>query len=333
MYKLFASVFVVILLFTGQAFCQVTGAVPNNSQDELIFVMKQKFPPNVVHKYTLTDSTNVHRIFSDSSEQKYSYNNLLHFNEKAPGRRDADGFLDIRVSIDSLAFDFMDSTKNKHVEYNTNWDEGRPPFSFRPFTQWMVLVGKECELTYSTYNEVVEIAGERYFEELDRLKDPKIGFTPEDSIKKFIWVDGVDLDNIAFIADVSKGLLPPNDGKIPKDSSWKAIIHNRVNGVHIIDTVLLEIVYYSAKQYIIEGESIGMTIDKKRVLPNNLNILSYPSGIEGTGKYKIKMTPRGAIQVLETVYDVYVTVPLKSEYYMENIQSKMVWNLLNRYKY
>jgi hypothetical protein len=329
MRKILLVVLSIIILGNTSSFAQSSG-FDKEERDELIFVIKQKFPVNIVHKYYLHDSTNVHRIFADSSEHKYSYEQVFNFNEKAPGREDQDGFLDIRLSIDSLEYKFIDSTTEKVTEYNTNWDDGVPPFNSTHFLQSMVLNGKEVNMTYSGYKEVVNLSGKRYEDMLWKYNESDNKIT--DTLQRFIHIEGVDLDNMAFIGDVSKDLLPPN-GRIEKDSSWKAVIRNRVNGIHIIDTVELKLKTYTSKLYKIEGKSLGMNLVNKRVMPYGVDMLLTPQSIEGTGTYEISITPRGTIEELKTDYDVYITVPVKHQYYVEHINSSLKWHLLKRFRY
>jgi hypothetical protein len=308
---------------------QSTGG--NKEKEELIFVLKHKYPVNIVHQYYLFDSCNVTRIFEGSDSMSYSYQVLTHFNNKAPNRRDDEGFLDVLVSIDSLDYSCTDYTDSTNVSFNTNSDEDIPPFDNNHFMQAMVPVSKEFFLSYSGYNEVVDIYGDRYASHLHRyVKDPKTRIT--DSVQKFIWVDGVNLDNMAFIADVAKDLLPPND-RISVDSTWRAVIFNKVNGISIVDTVEFKIEKYTAKQYILKGKSIGISLDKKHTLPYKIPLLLSPESISGTGEYEIKMTPRGAIEQLRTKYHIEVKVPVKESYYTEKVKSNIAWVLVGRYKY
>ncbi len=331
MRKILLVVLSIIIMGNYSTFAQASG-LEKKEKEELIFVIKQKFPVNIVHKYYLYDSTNVHRIFADSSEHKYKYEQVFNFNEKAPSRKDEEGFFDLLVSIDSLEYKFTDSSAKKYVEYNTNWDEGVPPFSFKHFLQSLVLNGKEAYLTYSGYEEIVDISGDRYREMIWEYTNEKSKRRITDTIQKHIWVDGVDMDNMAFIADVSKDILPPT-GRIAKDSSWTAVIRNRVNGIHIIDTVELKLKTYTTKKYVLEGKSLGMSLVNRRILPYKIDMLLTPESIEGSATYEVTVSPHGAVEELKTNYDIYVTVPVKHQYYVEHIESAMTWHLLKRFRF
>jgi hypothetical protein len=320
---------IVLFLTIAGLNAQSTGG--NKENEELVFVLKHKYPVNIVHQYYLFDSCNVTRDFAGSDSMSYSYQILTHFNNKAPNRRDDEGFLDVLVSIDSLDYSCTDYSDSTNVSFNSNADDAIPPFGNNHFMQAMVPVSKEFFLSYSGYNEVVDIYGDRYASHIQRYgKDPKTMIT--DSIQKFIWVEGVDLDNMAFIADVAKDLLPPND-RIAVDSSWKAVIYNKVNGIKIVDTVEFKMDKYTAKQYILKGKSVGMSLDNKRTLPYKIPLLLTPESISGTGEYEIKMTPRGAIEQLNSKYDIAVKVPLRDSYYTEKIKSNISWVLVGRYNY
>lgn len=330
MKKFLLAGFAFLVFFGISAFAQSTGGSNKEDSNELIFVLKHKFPVNVVHKYYMLDSSTVTRFYVDSVESRYSYQKLTHFSCKAPNRRDEEGFLELRVSIDSLDFSFTDYVTDENTSYNTNTDDDAPPFSFNQFMMSMVPIGKEFFLTYSGYQEVVNIYGERYKLFFDRYDDPETGM--KDTIQRFVWLEGVDLDNMSFLADVGKDLLPET-GRIAKDSTWRAIAHSKINGVHIIDTVEFVMTKYTSKQYEMKGKSIGMYLPDKRTLPYKYPLLTKAESISGTGEYTIRMTPRGAIKALEAKYDVMIKLPIKNEYITEKVNSNITWILDRRYKY
>lgn len=319
-------IIVSVMALSSNLYAQSTGNTGEQKQ-KLLFTLIQKYPVNVVHKYFYRDSMAVKRTFSDSSVINYLEDKVTYISQKAPNRRDSEGYIDIQMSMDSLYYTFQ-SNKDT-IEYNTQWDEGRPPFSFNPFMASIVPIGKDFLLKYSPYDEIVSIRGDRYERQLKRLTSPKTGI--KDSLQYHLWVTGQNILNLSFLTDVNKNILP--ETKASKDTTWIALVPGRINGVHFIDSVKMKIVKYNTKKYTLEGESIGKTILPLRALIYRINHLINVNEIIGNSHYHIELTPRGAIEKFEINHNVKIEYQFKNDIILENIVNKQNWVLTDRFNF
>lgn len=309
---------------------QVAAGQPNKKAEKiekLEFLFINKFPLNIVHQYVFKDSTSVNRMYSDSSMFNYLQNIDYNISIKSPNRPDDEGNFSLDVSIDSIYFRF-DSPKKK-AEYNTAWDEGRPPFDIRNYEISTVPLGMEYTLHYSPYDEVTNITGDRLVEKLRTLNDSKNGLT--DSIRKYIWLGGLSNRNLEFLGDVNKNFLPEN--KVTPDTFWITTIKCRVDDVYFIDTVKMKIKSYTTKMFKLTGESIGRYLEKAPMMIYNIDKFVYPSYISGKSTYYMELTPKGTIDRLEANYDLNLLFHYKKEPIVHIIKSSQKWILINRYNY
>ncbi len=325
--KLVSLLAILIIFGYNGVSAQVAAGKPKEPIEKLEFQFVNTFPVNIVHQYVFIDSTNVNRVYSDSSMFNYLQNIDNNFSVKAPNRPDKEGNYSLDVSIDSIYFRF-DSPKKK-VDYNTAWDEGRPPFDIRNYERASVPLGLEYTMQYSPYDEVTNISGNRLDEKIRSLSDPKNGLT--DSVRKYIWLGGMSDRNLEFIADVNKNLLP--DTKVSADTFWITTVKCRVDDVFFIDTVKMKIKSYTTKLYKLTGESIGRYLIKEPMMVYNIDKFVVPSFISGTSTYNMDLTPKGTIDKLEVKYDLNLLLNYKQEPIVEIIKSSQKWVLINRYNY
>lgn len=318
-----------ILMIYG--YCDVTAQVaagkPSEKAEKLEFLFVNTFPVNIVHQYVFKDSTNVNRMYSDSSMFNYLQLVDYHYSLKAPNRPDEQGNYSIDVSIDSIYYR-LDSPKKK-ADYNSAWDEGSPPFDIRNYESCTVPLGLEYTMQYSPYDEVTDLTGQRLDDKIANLSNPKTGLT--DSIRRYVWLGGMSDLNLEFLADVNKNILP--DAKVNADTFWITTIKCRVDDIFFIDTVKMKIKSYTTKLYKLSGETIGRYLIKEPVLIFNIDKFIKPAYISGTSSYNVELTPKGTINLLEAKYDLNLLLNYKEEPIVHIIKSNQKWILLNRYNY
>ncbi|MEI6089457.1 MAG: hypothetical protein WCR42_03305 [bacterium] len=325
--KLVSLLAILFFFAYSGASAQVAAGKPNQQAEKLEFQFVNKFPVNIVHQYVFKDSTNVNRMYSDSSMFNYLQNIDYNFSEKAPNRPDDQGNFSLDVSIDSIYFRF--NSPNKKAEYNSAWDEGTPPFNIRNFERCSAPMGMEYAMQYSPYDEVTKISGDRLASKLKDLNDPKDGL--KDSIRRYVWLGGLNDRNLEFIADVNKNFLPEN--KVTPDTFWITTVKCRVDDVYFIDTVKMKVKSYTTKMYKLTGESIGRYLEKSPMLVYNMDKFVTPAFISGTSTYSMNLTPKGTIELLEAKYDLNLLLHYKNEPIVHIIKSNQKWILIDRYNY
>lgn len=311
--------------FAYDAFAQSSGQP--NEKNQLEFILAHKYPLSIVHQYYFRDSTITSRLYEDSTTINYFEDKIIHFNQKAPTRTDSEGFWELNVSIDSIYYHFIEG--DKKIEYGSTWDEGLPPFNHKPYLSVAVNDGSEFTLKYSPYNEIVEISGERYEEKRKSITDPK-RILP-DSIWQHQWIFGTSLENLEQIVDLNKGILPLQ--KIVPDSQWIALVHNKVNEVHFIDTVVFKLVAYNTTMYTIKGVSVGKKILDFKTLPYKLDYLFKAKSIIGGSEYYLELSPRGAVEKIRIHNNLKIGFSMNNSPIYEYIENNQSWVLVERYKY
>jgi hypothetical protein len=325
--KLVSLLAIIFFFAYNGAIAQVAAGETKEKSEKLEFRFVNTYPVNIVHQYVLKDSTNVNRMYSDSSMFNYLQITDYNYSLKAPNRPDKDGSYSLDVSIDSIYFRF--NSPKKKAEYNTAWDEGTPPFDIRNYEKCSVPLGLEYVMQYSPYNEITNVTGERLEDKIRTLSDPKEGL--KDSVRKYIWLGGLSDRNLEFIADVNKNILP--DKKVTADTSWITTILCKVDDVFFIDTVKMKIKSYSTKMYKLAGESKGRYLIKDPVMVYNIDKFVTPALISGKSTYYMELTPKGTIDRLEANYDLNLLLQYKKEPIVHVIKSTQKWILVDRYNY
>ena len=295
--------------------------------EEPRFYIFSKFPVNVVHLYDFTEETKVSRKYSDSSTVDYTrylnYDISLH----APSPPDEEEFQNILVSVDSLIYRFKDSDDS--VSYNSQDDEAVPPFNILDYEQSGVPLGKEYELRYNPYYEVVDVTGEQLEFDINYIKDPEKGMN--DTLRRFVWLNRLSDKHLSFMADIRKGLFP--DFKAPEDTSWKADIYLELDGIPLGDSVRVHFKEYTVRNYLLEGESIGIIPIKASAVVHNIKSKSEVLDAKGDIKYEMKVSPRGVVNLLKIDADVTFKMKIEKEVFHQRVQSVYTWELGKMYKW
>lgn len=113
-----------------------------------------RFPVGRLFDYVYTDTTTVHRIYSDSSTLDYTRTVTYYLSlEAIEGPRD--GLTSVQVTVDSLEYSF--SSGGNTLSYKPR---GQMPLQFPDFVAAVVPLNRQYLLYYSPYWDAAKVEGE-----------------------------------------------------------------------------------------------------------------------------------------------------------------------------
>jgi len=318
--------FAVLVVLLTVGFCAAQSQQKGDEAQIPSYKLKLGYPAQVIHTYKMTDSTIVTRRFSDSSIKKfkreYEYNMTL----RAPNGLE-NGFLKLDVSIDSLFYKFTDG--DAVYEFNSQ-AENPGALTFDDLKAISVALGKDFTMTYSPYGEVTSIEGER----LDWLKNyvTTEGVGSLDTLQTFMWLDGISLNRLKYIADIKKLIYPYE--KAYKDSVWTSPFDFQIDGMNYYDTAKAKIISVGDNEIVIEArlDNIRNLPDMGRFYGIKGQILPIES-CKGTGTFMLTVSSKGTLKYAVLTTDTDIKVKIHKDYFTQKINSKVIWDLRNQYKY
>jgi hypothetical protein len=284
-----------------------------------------KFPSAIQHVYMFTDSTEVTRTMPDSSKVKY-FRALTYFFTVTQNESPKDGFVTVEVTIDSTRYYIKEG---KAEIYWDSQDESAGGINMTDLMYATVPLGKYYNMTYSPYGEVAKISGEKLDEYFDYLNKNFQNTT--DDFTKFIWYDGASLTRLANISNVRKINFP--EKKVEMDSVWKTPFGMQFDFINFMDTVSARIVDVANGETTIEA--ISTSTD---VLPGNYIFYGIKEKLlpvnkaTGNGKYRISLSPRGAVRRASADFDLKLEIPVQREVFSISVKSKVNWTMMGQFK-
>ncbi len=293
------------------------------------YLLKPVFRVHNYYNYILYDTSEVVRIYKDSSTVKYTRNMIYYLTLVQPDPP-VDGFSRVEVSIDSIYYRFQEG--QKVYEFSSIENSNPNVFKFEDFQTYSIPMSMEFTIVYSPYGEVAKIEGERLLEKrryIDTLKA-----TIPDSIWYFNWVDGLSDSRLKQIADVIKITFPINP--VYKDSIWSSPIELQIDGINVIDTLDLKCTGFFNNKYSIEGVFKNPSLEWKKTKFYGIKTLSFPHKIaRGQGVFKQILSAAGLVQSLNINLDLEIFVGEKSEniLFTEKIKKNLKWEMVKSFKF
>src|SRR3989339_566858 len=269
------------------------GKITNDNKKEEIVKYKPKviYHTNAYRLYKMTETTNIHRIYSDSSTKDFKrevsyYMTLTIFNKPE------NGFQTLKIVIDSMLYKLSEG--DKVIEFNSQAEQMKP-IRLKDLEVMSVPLNRQFDMTYSPYGEVAKIESPDIEEAIDFIKegDAKYGTKNKDELKNLIWFDGLSDARLKHITDLQK-IIFSQEG-MAKDSLWRSPFTIQIDGKDFIDTV-------------------------------NSRIAEY-----NNGNYIIETNPRGIISNVEAEFVIESNCKVRFEPFYERVQSKMVWEYLGQF--
>lgn len=286
--------------------------------------LKMVFPPGNEFRYVYHDSTVVHRVYSDSSLLDYT-REVVYYMQMKSLKDPADGVLEVLVNIDSLTYRFQSGDAELKYDIRSKME-----LKFPDLIAATVPVNREFTMKFSPYWEVVSTEGEM----LDWLRNyiDQYGEGRIDSMRKFIWFNGITTPALAQFADPQKGALP--NSRVHRDSTWRKPFFVKADGIDCRDdSAASKITGYAQSTYTIE------TLMKNLyVVPTQQRLYKIESmvdilGGKGSGKHTMKLTRKGVVQEAETQCETDIRARVRKEVFSENVKSRYTWKFLGQSDY
>ncbi len=286
--------------------------------------LAQVFPPGRVFAYAYHDSTMVHRIYSDSSTLDYSRDVIYFMQMKAP-KDPTDGVLELLVNVDSVRYRFQSG--DAVIRYD---DQSNMEMTFPDLIAATVPVNREFTMKISPYWEVVSTQGEM----LDWLRDyiDQYGKGVLDSMRTFIWLNGISTTSLAQFSDVQKGTLP--NARVHKDSTWRKPYFIKVDGIDCRDdSAATHIASYTRNVYTLETQSNNLyVLPGKQRLYKIENMVDILDG-KGKGRHSMQLHKSGYITSAVSDFVTTMRAKIRNEVFSETVRSVYSWKLLGQLAY
>ncbi len=293
-----------------------------------------KYKPKVIYHtnayrlYKMTETTNVHRVYSDSSTKDFKrevsyYITLTIFNKPD------NGFQTLKIVIDSMSYKLTEG--DKVIEFNSQ-DDKIKPIRLKDLEAISVPLNRQFDMTYSPYGEVAKIESPDIQEAIDFIKDgdAKYGTKNKDEMINLIWFDGLSDARLKHITDVQKILL--SQEPIAKDSIWSSPFTIQIDGKDFIDTVNAKIVEYNNGKFVIEAKTNQLKPVKRDSYFYGVTKPARIESAKGDGFYIIEISPRGIISKVDAEFIIESNCKVRFEPFYEQVDSKMVWEYLGQFK-
>jgi hypothetical protein len=294
---------------------------PDNSPLPTMNSLKLVFTPGSDYAYVYKDSTVVNRMYSDSSTLEYAREIVYYLQMKAQ-KDPADGMLELMVNIDSLTYRFKSGDAELFYDVRSKME-----LKFPDLIAATVPVNREFTMKFSPYWEVVSSEGEM----LDWLRNyiEEYGEGRLDSMRKFIWLNGITTPALAQFADPQKGALP--NSRVHKDSTWRKPFFVKADGIDCRDdSATSKITGYGQSTYTIET-----TLRNLKVLPTKQRLYKIESmvdilGGKGQGTHVMHLTKRGIIADATSRLTTQIKAKVRKEVFTETVESTYTWKFLGQ---
>ncbi len=328
--KLLKVFLVFQLICFSFVFSQSDAVRGGEKKDKTPEIIKYKIAPNYVvnlsHKYIFRDSSIVTRVLSDNTTTSYKRNLQFYTTLRAPSAP-KDQIVNLICGIDSMLYEYNDGVVN--IKYDSQNDESIPPFKYFDFQKYFISLGKEFDLTISPYNEPVTMKSDQIESVFFKMNDELGGM--KDTLSRFTWERVLAMENLQFFVDVNKGITPDNKTSI--DSTWIDVIHLVIDGVNFKDSVQFKLVSYNTREFLINGKSLSMKAIPGKSRFQGINRIVDVTEGSGSADYKLTMTNRGVVSLLEINTDANFKALVGKDEFKQNVKSKFSWKLDKLYKW
>lgn len=296
-----------------------------------------KYKPNSISNFIYIDSTTEIRTFEDGSTKTYDYFLKYWITVNFAGKVEK-GFSYVNWVIDSLDLTVNENNKQK-VRYNTmdsfrelmaqkdgkNISGTTTTIKSEELNYAISCTNRDFQVLVSPYGEVAKFESEQ-FDELKRYIVEE-GKDYMDPISKFYWLDGISDNQLRYVSDIHKGLIP--GATINPDSMWSRPYFSRIGMIDVSsDSSKIALSLNNNPYFEIKAE-----IDTLRpMLPIQKPFFGIPyfvtvdSGL-GSAQYSVSFLSSGIIRSAECLQKAKFYSTLKNEKFIHSFTSKQLWLL------
>lgn len=237
------------------AYAQKSGSGSSGKFDNE-YLLRTQNAPGIRQNYTLEETTTVTRTSEKGDPVRYK-RTIVYYITQGADAEPQKGFTTIEVNIDSMTY------RMELGERVTSYDSqvlasNNPTISNTDIETHTALLNRPFTMVVSPYGEVTSITGA----EIDWLKNYVLveGRDVLDTLKKFIWLDGVSSQNAAYLADVRTNLLPFTFVK--PDSVWQRTVSLRADGVDFSSAAKVQVTSLEGDVFTIEATADSLRPEK-----------------------------------------------------------------------
>lgn len=291
------------------------------------YTVKGLLRTKIYYNYVLTDTTNVTRVYSDSSALTYKRVIKYYLTIIQPDFPE-NGFSKLDISVDSMYYYFEDG-KEKY-EFNSIETADSKVLNFEDFKAYSIPMSRTFTLVFSPYGEVAKVEGEQLLS--DRNYIAEISTKTTDSILVHNWTDWLSDFALQHIGNIFKISYPPYS--VYRDSLWETTMNIRIENLNITDTLEARVTGFLNNSYTIKANSRSIYPHPKSVKYFKINKLSLNSKINYfESSLEQNLSISGVVKYMNINTILFHTVYDRNEIFRQEISSNTKWELVNQYTF
>jgi len=285
-----------------------------------------RFPVGRLFEYVYTDTTTVHRIYSDSSTLDYTRTVTYYLSLEAI-EAPRDGLTSVQVTIDSLEYSF--SSGGNTLSYKPR---GQMPLQFPDFVAAVVPLNRQYLLYYSSYWDAAKVEGEMLDWLRSYIAEDSGRVSSFDSLQRFIWLRNISLPVLAQYADPQKGVLP--SGRVALDSVWQKPFVLLADGIEFRDPrAHTRIVERRGPIFELETRADSLEPTREKLKLYNIQRFVEVIGGSGSARHTVELHKAGFIESARTELEADALCKTGNEIFRQKIRSRYRWMLRGQYDY
>ncbi|GIV54704.1 MAG: hypothetical protein KatS3mg039_1222 [Candidatus Kapaibacterium sp.] len=284
------------------------------------------FPVGRLFSYVYHDTTDVHRVYSDSSTLDYRRTVTYYLSLEAV-ESPHNGVASVQVTIDSLAYSF--SSGGNTISYKPG---DQMPLQFPDFVAAVVPVNRQFRMEYSPYWDVATIEGDMLDWLRSYVTEGAEKVSSFDSVQQFVWLRNISLPVLAQYADPQKGALPA--GRVALDSVWTKPFVCLADGIEFRDaSAKTRIVEQRGPVFVLETRCDSLQPKLEALKLYNIGRFVDITGGSASCIHRVDVHKAGFIESASSILSALVTCRVRNEVFQQHIRSHTVWTLRGQYDY
>lgn len=284
--------------------------------------LQASYRAGIAQSYEVSEKTTVQRMHSDSSLRSYEREVLTYVTVRCI--ESIDNISRVVVTADSLVYKF--TTGPSVIEYNSQKDAA--PKAFPDLNNYVGVLNRSYELTYSPYGEVTKVAGDQidFWREYIQTNVGDL-----DTLISTIWLQSLSDENLVHLGDMQKQIVPGS--KRVLDSSWIHNLRLRVDGVVYEGKARSALKSYEGGVFTIATSD---TLQARTRWP--LHIFEIPDLVqmqEGSAVVNsvLQLSTSGTLNGLDATIAASFRGHVGKEIFTQNVNSTQSWKLVRQYQW
>ncbi len=291
------------------------------------YLLRTQNTPGVRQNYSLEETTTVTRNSPDGKPLSYK-RSIVYYITQGADAEPQKGFTTIKVNIDSMTYR-MEMGEQVHVYDSQVMVNNDPSISNSDIETHTALLNRPFTITISPYGEVVGIQST----EIDWLKNYVLveGKDALDTLKKFIWLDGVSNEAAINTSDIRFNLLPFTFVK--PDSTWHRSISLRADGLDFRDTASVVVKALEGEEFVLSATADSLRPVKRSLYRPERNSLVELLDGNGTADISLRLSRRGMVQSAQWSLKAKAQFREGSETFTETISKDYSLKLTGQFRW